>query len=140
MDTFEACRDVVERLDANQEAEARESLIRLLADMKSRGEQPAELVNHLIRQLGLFPYMISEFASWEDRLAFEAFRTDVGEERPLPLHVEQSRLLHDLLAGESVAVSAPTSFGKSFIVDAFIALKRPERVLIIVPTVALRKV
>lgn len=36
-----------------------------------------------------------------------------------------------------MAVSAPTSFGKSFIIDAFIALNRPDTVVIIVPTIAL---
>jgi reverse gyrase len=32
---------------------------------------------------------------------------------------------------------APTSFGKSFIIDAFIALKQPKNIAIIVPTIAL---
>ena len=36
-----------------------------------------------------------------------------------------------------MAVSAPTSFGKSFIIDAFIAIKKPNIVVIIVPTIAL---
>lgn len=42
-----------------------------------------------------------------------------------------------LLAGENVAVSAPTSFGKSFIIDAYINLKQPKNVVILVPTIAL---
>jgi hypothetical protein len=50
---------------------------------------------------------------------------------------EQSRLLGRLLSGGDVAVSAPTSFGKSFVIDAFIALKNPSVVMIIVPTIAL---
>lgn len=137
MDAFEMCREIVDKLNANMRDDARVALIHLLAALKTRDEQPNALVNHLTRQLGLFPYMASETCSWEDRLALEAFSTEVGEERRKPLHIEQSRLLHDLLSGESVAVSAPTSFGKSFVVDAFIALRRPSRVLIIVPTVAL---
>jgi Asp-tRNA(Asn)/Glu-tRNA(Gln) amidotransferase C subunit len=42
-----------------------------------------------------------------------------------------------LLRGSNLAVSAPTSFGKSFIVDAFIAINEPDTVVIIVPTIAL---
>ncbi len=34
-------------------------------------------------------------------------------------------------------MSAPTSFGKSFVIDAFITLKNPINVVIIVPTIAL---
>lgn len=34
-------------------------------------------------------------------------------------------------------MSAPTSFGKSFIIDAFISLKKPNNIVIIVPTLAL---
>lgn len=39
--------------------------------------------------------------------------------------------------GENIAVSAPTSFGKSLIIDAYIAIKKPANVLILVPTIAL---
>ena len=42
-----------------------------------------------------------------------------------------------LLLGENIAVSAPTSFGKSFIIDAFISIRKPDNVVIIVPTIAL---
>ena len=55
----------------------------------------------------------------------------------MTLHREQSRLLNSLLSGKSIAVSAPTSFGKSFVVDSFIAKKKPGIVVILVPTIAL---
>ncbi|MED7858412.1 helicase, partial [Campylobacter coli] len=41
------------------------------------------------------------------------------------LHREQSRVLKRLLSNESLILSAPTSFGKSFIIDALIAMKKP---------------
>lgn len=53
------------------------------------------------------------------------------------LHREQYKLLKALLDNKNIAVSAPTSFGKSFVVDAFIKLKKPHNVMIIVPTIAL---
>lgn len=56
---------------------------------------------------------------------------------PSVLHTAQSQVLKKLLEGKSVAVSAPTSFGKSFVIDAFIAIKQPINVVILVPTVAL---
>jgi hypothetical protein len=77
-----------------------------------------------------------ENASWDQKFVYQAFAVDVGN-RTATLHREQSTVLAKLLSGKSIAVSAPTSFGKSFIIDAFIAAKRPALVVIIVPTIAL---
>lgn len=95
------------------------------------------LINHLIREVGLYPYMNPQTANWEDRFAYEAFKVNIGEEEKCTLHLDQSLVLKRLLSGDSIAVSAPTSFGKSFIIDAYIAIKRPNIVVDIVPTVAL---
>lgn len=57
--------------------------------------------------------------------------------KKITLHREQSSVLKKLIEGKNLAVSAPTSFGKSFIIDAYIALMRPSNVFIIVPTIAL---
>ncbi|MGE3746637.1 MAG: DEAD/DEAH box helicase [Sphingomonadaceae bacterium] len=111
-------------------------LIKLLGDL-DRSKTPYPLVlNQLVRSAGLFPYLQLENASWDQKFVHEAFAVDVGN-RTATLHREQATVLSKLLGGKSIAVSAPTSFGKSFIIDAFIAAKRPDTVVIIVPTIAL---
>lgn len=85
----------------------------------------------------MFPYIDPKTALWEDQVVVEAFKANVGDDAPITLHSAQSHVLKRLLLGENIAVSAPTSFGKSFIVDAFIAIRKPENVIIIVPTIAL---
>ncbi|WP_244422366.1 DEAD/DEAH box helicase [Bradyrhizobium sp. ORS 285] len=90
----------------------------------------------MIRETGLFPYLQLASASWDQKYVHHAFEVDVGR-RLATLHREQSTVLARLLNGKSIAVSAPTSFGKSFIIDAFIAAKRPDTAVIIVPTIAL---
>ena len=65
------------------------------------------------------------------------FKVDIGTSKPITLHREQSLLLKKLLNGENIAVSAPTSFGKSFVIDAFISITKPKNVVLIVPTIAL---
>lgn len=137
MDLFESCRVVNDQLARGNEGEARDGLIRLLDEMRRSHLKYTPLVNHLIRSVGLFPYMDLETSSWQERFVVDAFKADVGEKSPVTLHREQSRLLSALLEGESIAVSAPTSFGKSFVIDSFIAVKRPATVVIIVPTIAL---
>jgi hypothetical protein len=137
MDTFESCRVVSDYLNSGDEQSARDALIKLLDEMQRNDVSYTPLVNHLIHEVGLFPYLDPTSAAWYDRFVFEAFKVDVGEAAPVTLHREQSRLLFSLVQGKSIAVSAPTSFGKSFVVDAFIASTRPNVVVIIVPTVAL---
>lgn len=134
---FEQCHIINSLLISNQENEARQKLIKLLDYHNTNELAYNPLVNHLIRETGLFPYLEPETSNWEERFIYNAFKVDVGEEKPLTLHREQSFLLKNLLEGKNIAVSAPTSFGKSFVVDAYIKIKKPNNVLIIVPTIAL---
>ena len=136
METFEICHKVNNYLLAGDEVNAREELIRLLNTLESHGEEYDPLINHLIRLTGLYPYINVDTADWSDKYVCEVFKVDTGVEN-LTLHREQSNLLRMLLDGENIAVSAPTSFGKSFVIDAFIAIKKPINVVIIVPTIAL---
>lgn len=137
VDVFEKCSVINDLLISNNRSEARVEVIKLLADINGNKQQYSQLLNHLIREVGLYPYIDSNTSSWEDRFVTEAFKVDIGEKQQCTLHLEQSNVLKNLLEGKSVAVSAPTSFGKSFIVDAFIAIKKPKIVVLIVPTIAL---
>ncbi len=136
MEIFETCSIINDHLTNRNDVSARAELIKLL-DFHAQNEIAySPLVNHLIRATGLYPYLQVETANWQDRFVYEAFKVDIGK-GTATLHREQSSLLKKLLDGESIAVSAPTSFGKSFVIDAFIALKKPKNVVIIVPTIAL---
>jgi len=136
MELFAACSEVNDLIEGGNDLAARNMLIKLLGDL-DRSKTPYPLVlNQLVRSVGLFPYLQLENASWDQKFVHEAFAVDVGN-RTATLHREQATVLSKLLSGQSIAVSAPTSFGKSFIIDAFIAAKRPDTVVIIVPTIAL---
>jgi len=52
-------------------------------------------------------------------------------------HREQADIYRRLVDGDSVILSAPTSFGKSRIIDAIIATRRFRNIAVIVPTLAL---
>lgn len=136
MDVFESCQEINRLLSINNEIAARNLLIRLLADLDRNNTAYPQVVNHMIRATGLFPYLQLSNASWDQKFVHLAFEVDVGR-RIATLHREQSSVLAKLLDGKNIAVSAPTSFGKSFIIDAFIAAKNPDNVVIIVPTIAL---
>ena len=136
MEVFSACHEINDKFVSGDHVAARNLLIQLLAAMQVEEEPYQPIVNELIRITGLFPYLKLDDATWDQRFVYEAFAVDVGNQSAT-LHREQSLVLSKLIQGIDLAISAPTSFGKSFIIDAFIALKRPKTVVIIVPTIAL---
>ncbi|EKL1892695.1 DEAD/DEAH box helicase, partial [Campylobacter jejuni] len=134
---FDKCVEIYEILnDNNKETEAKRELFYLLDEIQDKALYPP-ILNHLIRQFGLYPYMNQSTSILEDRFLLECFKTNIGEDEPKVLHREQSRVLKRLLSNDSLILSAPTSFGKSFIIDALIAIKKPKNILIIVPTISL---
>ncbi|GFE76755.1 DEAD/DEAH box helicase [Novosphingobium sp. TCA1] len=136
MELFSACSEVNDLIERGNDLAARNMLIKLLGDLDKDSVPYPQVLNQLVRSTGLFPYLQLENASWDQKFVYQAFAVDVGN-RTATLHREQATVLSKLLGGTSIAVSAPTSFGKSFIIDAFIAAKRPKTVVIIVPTIAL---
>jgi len=137
IDVFEKCSEINDLLIDNNQNDARNELIKLLDYHQSEELEYTPLINNLIRQTGLYPYIDYENANWQEKFLYNIFKVDTGEKEQLTLHREQSRLLKKLLNKESIAVSAPTSFGKSFVIDAYISINKPNTVVIIVPTIAL---
>lgn len=114
------CRDVVFRALENRESFA--------------GYQP--ILDSLVRELGLFPYLEEKPLSLMDSIAYEYHRPlTFGE--PMVFHREQAEVYRRLLDGDNIILSAPTSFGKSKVIDAIIASGRYKNIVVVVPTIAL---
>lgn len=94
------------------------------------------ILDGLIRQLGLFQYLNPEALPPRDQIAYETYRP-LNMEEEIVFHRPQAEVYWTLLAGENVVLSAPTSFGKSLIIDGAIASGRFNNILIVVPTIAL---
>ncbi|MEA2232695.1 MAG: hypothetical protein QOD83_2511 [Solirubrobacteraceae bacterium] len=142
---FDLLREVAQRAadsDASTRALAQELIIRALEHREELGEERAVL-EALVRQAGLFPYLDARVLGVADAIAYEAHRPlnfSAGKgagDADVVFHVAQAAAYRHLLAGEDVVLSAPTSFGKTLIVDALIASGRYENVVMIVPTIAL---
>lgn len=130
---FDECQII---FDLNEQDKAKE-LFKLLDKIGQNKQLYPPFLNHLIREVGIYPYINTNTSIFSDKLVCECFKVNVGELEPKVLHREQSRILKILLSGENLILSAPTSFGKSFIIDAIIAIKKPTNTLIIVPTISL---
>ena len=93
------------------------------------------LASSLARSTGLWNYIDTEIANSDD--AFVAEAVTAQELGGITFHREQIIALNSLLAGKNLILSAPTSFGKSLLVDALLATGIYRRVAIVLPTIAL---
>ena len=96
------------------------------------------LLNALLRETGLYPYAEPKLLSSRDRLAFEFHRpAGSSDQSELVFHRVQAQVYWRLIEGENIILSAPTSFGKSLIIDALIDTGKYRRIALVVPTIAL---
>ena len=87
---FEQCQYINTLLNNKQESDARDSVIKLLDFLNQNNIAYSELVNHLIREVGLYPYMRDSLL-WEDELVRDFFKANVGESE------EKTNVRHVLL-------------------------------------------
>jgi rhodanese-related sulfurtransferase len=121
-----------------ENALARDLTIRVLSEREQVGEQYQDLLAALVRSHGLFPYLNPVVLRAEsDLLAYEAHRPEGLDDADIVFHRVQGAIYYHLLDGDNVILSAPTSFGKSLIIDALLASGRYSNVVIVVPTLAL---
>ncbi|TBV77020.1 DEAD/DEAH box helicase [Pseudoxanthomonas winnipegensis] len=92
-------------------------------------------LNALARATGLWNYIDAETADTADAILVEAVTAQ--ELGGITFHREQISALNVLLSGKNLILSAPTSFGKSLLIDALIASGRYRRIAIVLPTIAL---
>lgn len=137
---FELLKGIVTLLnkgDSNSEKQCRELLYRALEHREAFGNCQL-ILDGLIRELGLFPYLENENESLSlpDAIAYEYHRPEFSSEG-IVFHREQAEIYRLLLSGENLILSAPTSFGKSKIIDSMIESGKFSNIAVIVPTIAL---
>lgn len=121
--------------DTSTEAVARDLIIRAMDVMELLPKQQHQLWNDLVEAAGLYPYVRCKDLTGSARLRYEVHRSPFLSE--IYFHEEQANLANLLHSKMSVIASAPTSFGKSLIIDEIIASKRYKNIVIIQPTLAL---
>jgi DEAD/DEAH box helicase/Helicase conserved C-terminal domain len=114
---------------------ARELVIRALEHRTALGPDRVVL-DAFVRHSGLFPYLDTANLAVSDAIAYETHRP-LGLPGDIVFHTVQAHVYRALLAGDDVVLTAPTSFGKTLIIDALISSGRYTTVIIVVPTIAL---
>ncbi|MGL4603827.1 MAG: DEAD/DEAH box helicase [Iodobacter sp.] len=115
----------------------REFVIRALEKRENLDDDYKNIVDELAMQVGLYPYVTQlKELSLRSAIMHAAHRAD-GVMDDYVLHSSQARVLRKLMSGESIILSAPTSFGKSLLIDILISAKDFKNIVLIVPTLAL---
>lgn len=121
-------------IGAFDDAKAQEAILYALEN-KARFGKCGLIIEGLARARGLYPYIVNDDLSVREELALEAHRPEgMGD---VVLHRKQAEVYQRLIKGESIVLSAPTSFGKSLLIDALIASGKYRNVAVVVPTIAL---
>jgi len=126
---------VAREVTADPESRIAKELVLRALEHREAFTETQPILSSLVRETGLFPYLDDPELSVRDILALEFHRPEALED--IIFHQEQAPIYHRLLAGNNVVLSAPTSFGKSKIIDAVIATGRFVNIVVIVPTLAL---
>lgn len=114
--------------------QARELVIRALDKRRDMPSKYDQLMNSLIKSVGLIPYM-SEVNNFKDAMLVEAHEAPGLDGKRF--HSLQLNVYKQIIAGRNVVLSATTSVGKSMVVDAVVASQKFRQIVIIVPTIAL---
>jgi len=93
------------------------------------------ILDHLLGELGLYPYINNKNISTKDVFRNTIFSTPQDKEKIF--HIRQAEVFHRIMNGENIILSAPTSFGKSLIIEALVASYTYNNIVIVVPTIAL---
>jgi hypothetical protein len=132
--------EILQRLcRAASESQSLDAVLELVLRALERREAFGEnqiVLDSLVRAVGLYPYADTSSFDVREMLAYEYHRP-LGMPEQTVFHRAQADVYRLLLAGENVILSAPTSFGKSLIIDAMIASKQFQNVAVVVPTLAL---
>lgn len=134
------CTQLLSQHSAEAELSARKIVIHVLNNWGKVDDNLYEVWADLIETLGFYPYIQKnstdlKIMSFADDVRMSYFQSDFLENTYL--HKEQKKISNYLLAGKNIIASAPTSFGKSLLIEEIVASKKYKNIVIIQPTLAL---
>lgn len=122
-------------LTTNDSGIGRDLLISIIDKLDYIDQNTYPIWNDLLSAYGLYPYINTELLGDSNTLRFEFHKSKFLEN--VYFHEEQLKIANDLLSKKSVVLSAPTSFGKSLLIQEVIASGIYKNIVIVQPTLAL---
>ncbi|SJN39665.1 Helicase conserved C-terminal domain protein [Marinilactibacillus psychrotolerans 42ea] len=123
-------------------SEGRKIIIHILDIWNNVNDDAKQIWLDIIERAGFYPYYIDKVSSnnqyalsLQSQIRTAFFKSDYLHN--VYFHEQQKEIEQALSLGSNIAVSAPTSFGKSLLIEEVVARKKFNNILIIQPTLAL---
>lgn len=134
------CSKLLSTGSTADEAQVRTIVIHILNVWDTVPPETRQLWADIAESIGFYPYLEKnkesmKLNSFSDEIRQKSFQSDY-----LPstyMHREQKRLSDYIFAGRNVIASAPTSFGKSLLIEEIVASQKYKNIVVIQPTLAL---
>lgn len=126
---------ICNKLYPEYEHEGRDVIIRLLDRINEIDESVQVMLNDIVEMYGLYPYIDDSTLKGNALIRYEYHRSPFLEN--VFLHEEQFDISTALQSEKSVVLSAPTSFGKSLLIEELVASYKYKNIVVIQPTLAL---
>ncbi len=134
-DSFNLAKYVSSKVD---DEEARKIIIHVLEIWDNVNAQSKSIWLDLIERAGFYPYLSNKDQSSlgiQAKIRKQWYKSNHLE--GVFFHAKQKIIEQKIYKGRNVAVSAPTSFGKSLLIEEIVAQNKFNNILIIQPTLAL---
>ena len=126
--------------EENDKEKGRKIIIYILDNWKKIPKETYGIWTDLIESAGFYPYLEKE----KHKLQFNNLAGEIRKEYHFAenleekyFHEEQKYIREKLNDGKNLIVSAPTSFGKSLLIEEIVANKKFKNIIVIQPTLAL---
>jgi hypothetical protein len=134
------CSKLLRADSLSEQKKGRDIIINILDNWSKIELSTRELWTDLIESAGFYPYLEKE----KEHLILYNTAGEIRKnyyhskyQKNIFYHEEQKKLLEIIESGKNLIVSAPTSFGKSLLIEELVASKKYENMVIIQPTLAL---
>lgn len=139
-DEWSVAQKCVHLLNTGHKTKAYEKIIEMLDYISKNGTKCGMLWGTILESAGFFPYLdkykdIFKNDDVTSMITKEYFASDNMEN--IYFHKEQKALVNKLKLGKNLIVSAPTSFGKSLLIEEVVSSQKYKNIIIIQPTLAL---
>lgn len=130
---YKVCSELI----IEDEYKAQKLVVNILNNKSKFHSSLNPILTDLVEAIGFYPYLSKESLqpdSTDSLIRQEYHHSDRLDKY---LHEDQKHLLSLLNSDKNVIVSAPTSFGKSLLIEEFVASNKFKNIIIIQPTLAL---
>ena len=134
------CSKLLSTGNGDDERTVRTIAIHILNNWKNIPSELYPVWTDIIESVGFYPYIEKNSETMKVQCLSDEVRQKTFLSDYLPsmyLHKEQKKLSRYLLSGKNVIASAPTSFGKSLLIEELVASQKYRNIVIIQPTLAL---